>query len=129
MALRNLAVKLRIPASPARRFLSGTRDSAETGCRNLPFSVSFSDPTAVAKEWYMLQRGRYNDLERELANLRRVVLWTEGLEHFLRRSYKVGAPLATGFVVLEWYFQKTVAAERKEAKEDARKQAKEAASK
>ncbi|XP_047080299.1 uncharacterized protein LOC124691057 [Lolium rigidum] len=129
MALRKLAVKLRIPASPARRFLSGTRDSAEPGCRNLPFSDSVSDHTAVAKEWYMLQRGRHDDLNRELANLRRIVFWTEELEHFLRGSYKVTVPLATGFVVLEWYFKKTVAAERKEAKEDARKQAKEAASK
>ncbi|XP_047076798.1 uncharacterized protein LOC124686985 [Lolium rigidum] len=102
MALRNLAVKMRIPASAGPRLLSAPRVLPAAGSRALPFSSSSKSPIKVARSWYLLQREHYDDLTKELRNLSRLVLWTEKFDRFLRRVYLVGTPLAAGCVVLEW---------------------------
>ncbi|CAM0943037.1 unnamed protein product [Alopecurus aequalis] len=97
MALRNLAAKVRIPASAAPRLLPASGSRARPYSSNSPPS-----PTKVARDWYLVQRARYDGVTRELTTLHRVVRWTEKLEVVLRRFYLVGAPLGAAGVFVEW---------------------------
>ncbi|CAM0943050.1 unnamed protein product [Alopecurus aequalis] len=105
MALRTLAAKMRLPASAAApRLLSAPRVPPPSAPRARPFCASPSTGTQskVARDWYLTQRERYDDLMKEFTNLTRVVKWTGKLDRFLRRSYLVFAPLATAGVISGW---------------------------
>uniref|UniRef100_A0ACD5ZA73 Uncharacterized protein n=1 Tax=Avena sativa TaxID=4498 RepID=A0ACD5ZA73_AVESA len=99
MALRNLAAKMRIPASAAAaaRLPSVPRVSAASGSR-APFS-SFSPEAAARKsatEWYLHQRERYEEGTRRLARYRLEVLWAERVTKLLTWTYRLSLPFAIG---------------------------------
>ncbi|KAM3223653.1 hypothetical protein ACQJBY_057177 [Aegilops geniculata] len=101
MALRGMATKMRAPAAAAAsaaRLPSAPRVTPASGTRALPFSSSSSKS---ARDWYLLQRERYDSVTRELKNYSREVVWTERLAKLLNVVYVLGTPFIVGPLVLK----------------------------
>ncbi|XBI50153.1 hypothetical protein VPH35_113605 [Triticum aestivum] len=54
-----------------------------------------------ARDWYLLQRERYDSVTRELKNYSREVVWTERLAKLLNVVYVLGMPFIVGPLVLK----------------------------